>query len=195
MSDDNQLDNVDQRKLVENKPHHEGEWTEIGEAEVTVDIFGHAKVHVIRQHDQARRNRIIAGICLVLLAAVVGLYMLSGEETPEPTDPAMNLNSETPATVIAEPAVSAVVAPVVVASPQVVKPQARAVVRVTPPPAVTTVTPVVVAKPAPVIKPKLVVIESVPPKAAEVIPSELISPIKPAEPVVVPAKPHGEITY
>ena len=70
MSDDNQLDNVDKRKLVEDKPHQDGEWTEIGEAEVTVDIFGHAKVHVIRQHDQARRNWIIAGICLVLLAVV-----------------------------------------------------------------------------------------------------------------------------
>lgn len=199
MSDDNQLDNVDKRKLVEDTPHHQGEWTEIGKAEVTVDIFGHAKVHVIRQHDQARRNWMIAGITLAVIAAGVVVYLLGGEEAPAPTDPAMSLTTTTPPTIIAEPAVSAVsavVAPVVVSPAPVVKPQPRAVVKVTPPPVVTTVAPPpVVAKPAPVIKPKPLVVENVPAKPATVAPSELISPIQPVEPIATPAKPPGEITY
>ena len=198
MSDDNQLENLDKRKLVEDKPHQEGEWTEIGEAEVTVDIFGHAKVHVIRQGDQARRNSIMAAIGLAVIAVAAAVYMLGGKEEPVSVDTVVDVSNAVPAAVIAEPAVSAVVAPAIVTPPPVIKPQPRTIARVTPPPAATTVTtapvlvakPVVVTKPAPIVKPKPVVVESVPTPAAAAVPPELASPIQPA-----PAKPQGDITY
>lgn len=52
MNDNSQLDSVDRQKLLQDTPHQESEWTEIGRAEVTLTLFGKAKVHVIRKHEQ-----------------------------------------------------------------------------------------------------------------------------------------------
>lgn len=198
MSDDKQLDNVDQRKLVDDKPHQEGVWTEIGTAEVTVDMFGHAKVHVIREHEDARRKWMIVGNSLAAIAIVTTIYMLSGKGEPAQPDPAMSMSTQAPVTAVVEPVASAVVAPVVIAPPPVVKPQPKAVTRVTPTPSATPTIakPAEVVKPAaPIVKPKPVVVESVTPPATTATPPALASPIQATQPATAPAKPQGDITY
>lgn len=47
-----------------------GQWTEIGEAEVTQTIFGKAKVRIIRKHDQTRRR---AWLLTALAATTIGV--------------------------------------------------------------------------------------------------------------------------
>lgn len=84
MSDDNQLDSVDKRKLLQDTPHHEGVWTEIGTAEVKLNIFGQAKVHVIREQDNARRNWLIAGGVVLVVTLALAEYLLSPNESAAP---------------------------------------------------------------------------------------------------------------
>lgn len=193
MSEDNSLDDVDQRKLVGDTPHQEGVWTEIGTAEVTVDMFGHARVHVIREHEDAKRRMMMFGIAVALLAGVAAVYMLLGKT--EPQEAAVSPLVPPAAPVIVE---SAVLAPVMTA-PAVVPPHVskpKAVVRDQPtvasPPAAPSP---VVAKPVvPVSKHQPVITESVPP-AVKATQSELMSPIQSVQPGPLPAKPQGDITY
>lgn len=190
MSDEDQLGNVDQRKLVEAPQHHEVEWTEIGEAEVTVDMFGHAKVHVVRKHGDARRNWIIAAACATLIVVAVAIYLWQGHE--EPVAPAADLAVMPVASAVVEPAISAVVASAVPAPAPAAKPQVAAPQRVAPPAAVVRKAEVIKTSPVTTVKPAEV--PAVTPKAVAA-PAQLVSPILPAEPVLAPAKPQGEITY
>ncbi len=201
MNDNSQLDSVDRQKLLQDTPHQEGEWTQIGKAEVTLTIFGKAKVHVIRKHDSARRAWMIAGISLAVIAALVAAYMLGGEDAPAPVEPVARLSNQAQPAVINAPSVAALVAPVVVAAPPVVQSQPRTVVRVAPKPvtASTAASEVAVAnpveRPASAVKPKPVLIDSVPAKPAAIAPPVLVSPILSPELRTVPAQPQGDITY
>ncbi|OIQ99539.1 hypothetical protein GALL_184760 [mine drainage metagenome] len=77
--DVNQLDIPDRELLAGNaRPNV---WTEIGEAEITHTIFGRAKVHIIRKHDNTRRVMWLAGItAIVIAAAVVWLGLLAPQQ-------------------------------------------------------------------------------------------------------------------
>jgi hypothetical protein len=157
MNDNSQLDSVDRQKLLQDTPHQESEWTEIGRAEVTLTLFGKAKVHVIRKHDSARRAWMIAGISLAVIAALVAAYMLGGDDAPAPVEPAARLSNQAQPTVIKAPSVAAVVAPVVVTAPPVVQPQPKTVVRVAPKPVTASTTASEVVVDNPVVRPSPVV--------------------------------------
>jgi|GEM_PF-2290460 len=188
MNDDNQLDSADKRKMNQVPQHHQVEWTDIGTAEVSVDLFGHAKVHVTHEHDHTRRNRFIAGISLALLVvALVGGYMSSGNDEPVSAESPSNLSQQTPALVIDTPAVTAAVTPARTAAPAV-KPQAKLSAAV--PPAVTAASATLVAQPIPLVKPAAVH----KPKPV-VTDSALINPIQPSEPSISPSKPSSELSY
>lgn len=160
MSDDNQLGSVDKRKLLQDTPHHEGVWTEIGTAEVKLNIFGQAKVHVIREQDDARRNWLILG-SVVLVVALAG-YLLRLNESAAPiaieTSPAIDVQ---PTPSIAPDASAHPTPPATEQAPATqlqvhVTPKVRSTAGVTVPDAAPrTPTPAaVIAKPAPIVTPK-----------------------------------------
>lgn len=195
MSDDNQLDSADQRKMNQAAPHHHVEWTDIGTAEVSVDLFGHAKVHVIHEHDHTHRNWLIAGISLAVVVVAVAAYMLSGNDEPVPIESANNFSQPSPAPLIAAPTVLSEVIPASPAAPVVkspAKPRAAVSPSITAASAPQAVKSVQIAKPAAEHKPKPIATDSITPA---VTPAALASPLQSGESNATPSKPQGDLTY
>lgn len=195
MSEDNQLDSADKRKMNQAAPHHHVEWTDIGTAEVSVDLFGHAKVHVIHEHDHTRRNWLIAGLSLAVIVVAIAGYMLSGNDEPVPTESANNLLQQSPAPVIDTPTVTPEVTPPSAAASAVkspAKPRVAVSPSITAASAPQAVKPLQSTKPAAVSKPKPIATEST---TAPFAPASLPSPIQSGEPNVSPSKPLGDISY
>lgn len=182
MSDDNQLDSADKRKMNQTAPHHHVEWTDIGTAEVSVDLFGHAKVHVIHEHDHSRRNGLIASISLAVIAVALVGYMLSANDELVPAESPSNSSQQPPALVIDTP--SPEVTPASAVAPAV-KPQAK--LRAVVPPATTAASAPLAVKPIPLAKPA-----AVPKPKSVVTGSALSSPIQPGELGTSPSKPSSD---
>lgn len=66
MSHDNSQLDISDRQLL--PPASPSVWTEIGEAEITHNIFGRARVRIIRKHDNARRALWL--VAIVAIAAI-----------------------------------------------------------------------------------------------------------------------------
>jgi hypothetical protein len=195
MSADNQLDSADKRKMNEAVPHHHVEWTDIGTAEVSVDLFGHAKVHVIHEHDHTRRNWLIAGLSLAVMVVAIAGYMLSGKDESVPAESPTNLSQQSPTPVIVPQAVPVEVLSTSNAAPAVkppAKPRAAVSPSISAAPAPLVDQPVQIVKPAAVHKPKPVVTDGT---APPVSPAALASPIQSSESNATPSKPQGVITY
>lgn len=169
MSDEGQLARVDERRLVQDVPHQAREWTDIGTAEVTLDVFGKAKVHVIHRHDHAYRNAKIAGVCILFAGLALLAYRLSSDNESAATGvPALTQENASSSTVMNAPVL---------------------------PPAATTsanhmvASAVLPAQPAAAKhKTRHAPVTSGNAGVAPTTPS-------PSQPVVIPEKPMGEISY
>lgn len=87
MKNGSQLNISDRQLLTVDTRHDEGEWTEIGRAEVTQSIFGKVKVHIIREHDKIHRAWFLTGLATL---AVTGLVVVLWQErNPSPASVAL----------------------------------------------------------------------------------------------------------
>lgn len=187
MSDEAQLDSADRRKLAP-VPHQEREWTDIGTAEVRLDMFGRASVHVTHKQSRAHPGARIAIICALLIALVLLVYVLSRDEGDDALAP-QSARQEHAAPPVADDLPVSAVPAVVMAVPPAAKhvaqepPRADAVYR--------SATSAVAAAPQlkPRSKPKAVAVTG---SDAQAPSAEMSSPIQPA---VIPEKAVGDITY
>lgn len=72
-----------------------GNWTDIGEAEITHTVFGRAKVRIIRKHDTARRALLLTATAAMVLAALVWQVWLTFQqaEPQRSADPASAISA------------------------------------------------------------------------------------------------------
>lgn len=88
MKNGSQLNISDRQLLIVDTRHDEGEWTEIGKAEVTQSIFGKVKVHIIREHDKIHRAWFLTGLATLAVTGLV-VVVLWQERNPSPASVAL----------------------------------------------------------------------------------------------------------
>lgn len=166
--------------LESNELPKEGEWTDIGEAQVTETIFGKAKVRVIHAHDKQRNAWLLIALGLVVTVLSVTGWQWWNTSQPTEAQPGevstSSLSSKEPA---ATPAPQSVYSYSPYTSPTVVS-----VPKATPLPAISK--PAIIAKSAPQPTPAL--------KNPGQMPVKQVAPqtkpvMAPQTPIAVQAKP------
>lgn len=147
MSHENSPLDISDRQLL--PPASPSVWTEIGEAEITHNIFGRAKVRIIRKHDNARRALWLVAIVAVAAIAWQGWLAFRPVDSSQSADSLPHASMDeretarpfqpepapAPATVVAPPMESL---PAVPAQTETIKPEiakAEPVARSAPQPA------------------------------------------------------------
>lgn len=108
MKNDSKSDIADRQLPTVDTPHNESEWTEIGTAEITQSIFGKARVHIIRQHDKARRAWFLTALVVSLMVTAVAAVIWQEQNAPlaSTTAPAPQLSVLPEANAPASPVVA-----------------------------------------------------------------------------------------
>jgi hypothetical protein len=94
MKNGSQLNISDRQLLTVDTRHDEGEWTEIGRAEVTRSIFGRAKVHIIREHDKIHRAWFLTGLAALAVTAL-SVFIWYEQGAPQEAEPLQSADSFT----------------------------------------------------------------------------------------------------